>query len=218
MKNDRFDQAMAISNLARQLREARVSLEYRISLAVWAGLGVFVFKPVNANWLLVVVFVALVFGLHFYWVYKNYLSNETNAGDVYKYLDICKEIVTGEAQPAYRRPSRNPMSHPGPLLQVLATGLLGAAVVATSTADMDQQRRAPPADVFQALVSCHGAARIQAPAADVSEVETLVRNCMAASGYSSIKAKTGPCSPVRQGGGLYASCYRAPRPNGFLAR
>ena len=94
-QRDQFDAHYKLADFYMKVRNERRQHEWRISLGIWVGLaaGIVSVKnlPTIPIWLLI-LFLVVVFALHWVWVWSNYTRHERDAHRAYHHLKEAEKL------------------------------------------------------------------------------------------------------------------------------
>ena len=131
MDKERFDSLMKLAEFRIGIREARRSIEWRLSLGLWLGMGAGIISLRNVpQIMLMTALIFLVVCYTWFWIRWNWVSGERDARKAYYYAEIAEAIILVDAPKAERRSLTDSekiygfLFHGPPIIQILATILL----------------------------------------------------------------------------------------------
>ena len=125
---DRIDALMSLANFYREVREARIRREWRVTFGLWVALATIAISAASIKaipYYYVAAFVLLAFVLYLPWLFFHFGVHERDTERMYSYRDCAASLLIPDETPP-RKPTNLVL-----WAQVLIAALLsGAALVA----------------------------------------------------------------------------------------
>lgn len=131
---ERFDAFMQLANCRREIRQYRMSNEWKLAFAIWALVAASATTLKAQPICFLVPGAIVVFVLHACWISWHFVRSEADASAMYGYEYQARLIISADAK--IKEPTANPNAnpfaffrHPPALMQLVATALLLAGVI-----------------------------------------------------------------------------------------
>jgi len=103
---DRFDALMNLANFYREIRQARISREWRVTFGIWTVLATVAISAATIKtvpyWLTVVFAVSAIL-FQGYWLRRHFRLHENEAKRMYKYRDDAAQLLIPNEVPPLRK-------------------------------------------------------------------------------------------------------------------
>ena len=102
---DRIDAFMSLANFYREVREARIRREWRVTFGLWVALATIAISAGSIKaipYYFVVGFVLLAFVLYLPWLFFHFGVHERDTGRMYRYRDSAASLLIPDETPPQR--------------------------------------------------------------------------------------------------------------------
>ena len=134
-EKDRFAALMELAKFRMDVREKRMSRQWRVTLGLWTLLAASIayLRP-QSTWALIVMWFVLVVIHAILWVRTNNNSSERDARRAYYHAELAERIIHPGPAPDLPRPINrwDFLMHEPNWFALIATALLGLAVIVAS--------------------------------------------------------------------------------------
>lgn len=151
MDKERFDALMRLADFRTGIRAARRTLEWRVSLGLWLGMGAGLISlpDIPEHILVLALIIAVV--IHAFWVQWNWVSNEREAHKAYYYAETAEAMLLLPNSPVPNMPIPTRLYrlfgfivHGPCFFQILVTIFLGMALVLLAGQPKQVSELGPP--------------------------------------------------------------------------
>ena len=103
---DRIDALMSLANFYREVREARISREWRVTFGIWVVLATVAISAASIKaipYWVVVIFAISAILFQTWWLSFHFDQYEDQAQRMYSYRDRAARLLTPDDQPPHKR-------------------------------------------------------------------------------------------------------------------